>query len=207
MAAGMNDGSFWPSPSSVTMIGARAAITPERSAADWPQATSWRMIRSQVRDAICCSNVVSVPSVEPSLTKITSKANRPDIAAAISSMSGAIFSASLLTGTTIDTSGEVLSLPNSTIPQRSFACPLPPGSGAGLLGTAALAGNHLDAVQRGAGQRHDAAVRCNRKAQPSCREPVAHHDGPESAHQRTGDHVARVMHRDDEAARRDGHRI
>ena len=50
-SAGMNDGSFCPSPSSVATTGARAAATPLRTAADWPQDAACLIWRSQARSA------------------------------------------------------------------------------------------------------------------------------------------------------------
>ena len=67
-SAGMNDGSFWPSPSSVTTIGARAAATPVRTAADCPQERACLTWRSQRRSAVSRVSSSSVVSVEPSLT-------------------------------------------------------------------------------------------------------------------------------------------
>ncbi len=55
----MKAGSFWPSPSSVTTIGARAIATPVRIAADWPQDCSCRICRSQGRSAIKASSSAS----------------------------------------------------------------------------------------------------------------------------------------------------
>ena len=56
ISAGMNAGSFCPSPSSVTTMAPRAAATPLRTAADWPQDCLWRtpaqpgMLRHQPRE-------------------------------------------------------------------------------------------------------------------------------------------------------------
>ena len=64
----MNDGSFCPSPSRVATSGARAALTPLRTAQDWPQETACLIWRSQARSAFRALSAASVPSVEPSLT-------------------------------------------------------------------------------------------------------------------------------------------
>ena len=64
----MKAGSFWPSPSSVTTTGARAARTPLRTAALWPQLTSWRKPRSQGRERRAVAISAAVPSDEPSST-------------------------------------------------------------------------------------------------------------------------------------------
>src|SRR5665811_1870893 len=66
--AGMKAGSFCPSPSSVTISGARAAVTPERTAADWPLDCLCRTRRSQEYCAISRLSSASLPSLEPSLT-------------------------------------------------------------------------------------------------------------------------------------------
>ena len=66
--AGRKAGSFCPSPSRVTTSGARAALTPLRTAADWPQDWPWR---SRRRNGYCALSRVSsagVPSLEPSST-------------------------------------------------------------------------------------------------------------------------------------------
>ena len=41
----MSAGSFWPSPSSVAIQGARASRTPVATAALWPERTEWRISR------------------------------------------------------------------------------------------------------------------------------------------------------------------
>ena len=64
----MKDGSFCPSPSSVAMTGARAAATPLRTAADWPQDSACLIWRNQARSAFSAFSAASVPSLEPSLT-------------------------------------------------------------------------------------------------------------------------------------------
>ena len=66
--AGMNAGSFCPSPSRVAISGARAAATPDRTAADWPQDCLCRTRRSQGYCVIKRLSSASVPSLEPSLT-------------------------------------------------------------------------------------------------------------------------------------------
>ena len=50
------------------MTGARAALMPVRSAADWPQDWACRTWRSQGCSACSRFSSAAVPSVEPSLT-------------------------------------------------------------------------------------------------------------------------------------------
>ena len=69
----MSAGSFWPSPSSVAIHGARASRTPVATAALWPERTEWRISRiSGIASARALRTACAVPSVLPSSTKIVS---------------------------------------------------------------------------------------------------------------------------------------
>ena len=67
---GISAGGFCPSPSIVQMTGARAAMTPEWTAADCPAERGWRTIRSQGLPRAFAAS--PVPSSEPSSTKMAS---------------------------------------------------------------------------------------------------------------------------------------
>ena len=67
----------------VQTMAARAAVTPVRSAADWPQGRAWRTSRSQGNSARSAAIRSDVAAVEPSVTKIASKAPSGAQAAAI----------------------------------------------------------------------------------------------------------------------------
>ena len=65
---GRSAGSFWPSPSSVAIHGARAAFTPVRMAVLWPLCCTWRSARSSGTCAICACSTCQESSFEWSST-------------------------------------------------------------------------------------------------------------------------------------------
>src|SRR5947209_8763660 len=111
-----------------------------------------------------------------------SYAQRPSSAPAISAISGATLSASLRTGTTMETATAVLSeegksaliveLGWSGLDRAGTA--LPAFRGVRFLWGECAPGNPFETSRRGSGQRHNRAVVVDRKAEPARRKPVAH---------------------------------
>ena len=100
----MKRGSFWPSPSRVTTIGARAASTPVITAALLPSERRWATRRAAMPPAASRATTAAVSSLLPSSTRMISWGVSPS-AAAISGRSSARFSASFRAGTTTATFG------------------------------------------------------------------------------------------------------
>ena len=119
-SAGMKEGSFWPSPSSVTTTGARAAATPVRTAADCPHEAACLTCRSHGRSAIRRVErrfgavgravVRHRPARTPSGRSARPR-SRPT--------SGAMLSASLRTGTTTETAGFSVAPVSAASPRSS----------------------------------------------------------------------------------------
>src|SRR6185295_9276418 len=136
---------------------------------------------------------------------MSSKLARPLSAPAISSASGATLPASLRTGTTTEMAG------SSRVSGVVSGMKGWSGRGSGRYRPRVLLaekppGNRLDAPPRWARQRAHGSSLVNGKAEPPRREPVAHQNGAEGADERGGDHVAREMRLDDDAADRDDDR-
>ena len=113
--SGIGFGSFWPSPSSVTMIGPRAASAPDHSAALWPSERAWTTRLTGSPRPASRSSVAAVSSLLPSSTTTTSNGRAPT-AAAISGMSSLRLSASLRAGITTESDGWLLSGIKSQFP-------------------------------------------------------------------------------------------
>src|SRR6185312_6461547 len=109
----MSAGSFCPSPSMVTMMGKRAARIPVRSAALLPRLRPCTSARSAGSTLLSRLSSSSVPSLEPSSMKIASyvEGSRPAMTAAISPISGAMFSFSSLTATIRENGKAVFGIP------------------------------------------------------------------------------------------------
>src|SRR5215510_14878601 len=172
-SAGMKAGSFWPSPSRVTMMPARAWRTPLHTAADCPHEVRCLLCRSHGRLAISSVNSDSVRSVEPSLT---SKLGPLPSAAAISSTSGAMLPASLRTGATIETAGgaalaSVSLMICATWPRHGR---LASWLSASFLWGDKLPGNPFDACERGTGQWPNDSILAEHEGKPARRVPIAH---------------------------------
>src|SRR6185369_7583789 len=144
----------------------------------------------------------------------------------ISAINGATLSASLRTGTTMETATASLS-EESKIGARvlgrfcwvnflGWICPKPEPVLSGcwrrpLLWGGSAPGNPFEASGRGSNKGHNGAVVADRKPEPAGRKPIAHEHRTDDPDQRTGHHVTGVVgyqhqtgRRDDEGI--DGHR-
>src|SRR5437588_464423 len=139
---------------------------------------------------------------------MSSKSTSLARAAAISSTSGAMLSASLRTGTITETAGAA-ALTNVS----PMICPAR-RRGGGLascrerfLWGDKLPGNPFDARERRAGPWSNRAVRANHESQPPRGIPIAHHQRAERAGDRTDHDVAREMRGEHHPAYGDEHGI
>src|SRR5215468_6256334 len=124
---------------------------------------------------------------------MTSYAQRPSSAPAISAINGAILSCSLRTGTTMETATVAVSGEGKSTLWVGWTAGNRGGPARGLLWTLRAPGNPFEALQGGAGQRHNAAVALDGKAEAARREPVAHDHSANHADQGARHHVAWVM--------------
>src|SRR5438445_10007884 len=133
----------------------------------------------------------------------------------ISATSGATFSASLRTGTTMETATAPLSeVVKSALIWLVWKGPEPGISTAWrrpLLWGESAAGNPFEASGRGPYKGHNGAVALDRKPEPAGRKPVTHEHRADDADHRAGHNVARVMGQEHQTGRRDdqgidGHR-
>src|SRR5436309_15653766 len=112
----------------------------------------------------------------------------------ISATSGATFSASLRTGTTMETATAPLSeVVKSALIWLVWRGPEPGISAAWrrpLLWGESAAGNPFEAPGRGANQGRDGAIAMDRKSEPAGRKPVPHEHSADDPDQRAGDHRA-----------------
>src|SRR5258705_9394789 len=146
---------------------------------------------------------------------MTSETQRPSSAQMISATSGATLSASLRTGTTMETATALLSeVVKSALIWLVWKGPEPGISAAWrrpLLWGESAAGNPFEAPGRGPYKGHNAAVALDRKSQSAGRKPVSHEHRADDPNQRAGNHVARMVGDQHQTRRRnddgiDGHR-
>src|SRR5258705_7860663 len=133
----------------------------------------------------------------------------------ISATSGATLSASLRTGTTMETATALLSeVVKSALIWLVWKGPEPGISAAWrrpLLWGESAAGNPLEAPGRGPYKGHNGAVALDRKPEPAGRKPVTHEHRADDADQCPGNHVTRMVGDQHQTGRRnddgvDGHR-
>src|SRR4051794_28595888 len=136
---------------------------------------------------------------------------RRSSAAAISAISGTTLSASLRTGTTMETATAAWSEKDKSglLAWVSMVAGTvrPGGRGVRFLWGETAAGNPFEASRGGAGQRHNGAVPVDRKAQPAGGEPVTHHHRADDADERAGNDVAGMMGQQHQTGRRDHQRV
>src|SRR5882672_1963675 len=115
----------------------------------------------------------------------------------ISATSGATFSASLRTGTTMETATAPLSeVVKSALIWLVWQGPEPGISAAWrrpLLWGESAAGNPFEAPGRGPYKGHNGAVALDRKPEPAGRKPVTHEHRADDADQCPGNHVTRMV--------------
>ena len=188
-SAGMKDGSFCPSPSSVATIGARAAATPVRTAADWPQEAACLIWRSHGRSAFSAVSAASVPSRRAVVDVDELEAS-----------SGPVKRGRDLVDQRPDIAGFVAHRHHHRHGRASGVSGVGSGISVVRLGhrpPGVLSADQprrqplLMRRQRRARQRAAPPVRVDREARPARREPVAHQDRAERAAQGRRDHVAR----------------
>src|SRR5215469_7720532 len=138
---------------------------------------------------------------------MSSKSTSLARAAAISSTSGAMLSASLRTGTTTETAGAALANVSLMIcPARLRGGGLASCRERFLWGDK-LPGNPFDARERRAGPWSNRALRADHASQPPRGIPIAHHQRAERAGDRTDHDVAREMRGEHHPAYGDEHGI
>src|SRR4051795_1101831 len=97
--AGMTSGGSWRSPSSITTASPRAWSSPAVSAGWWPKLRESETIFTRGSSAAAASIAATVPSLEPSSTRITSNVT-PSSAARTRARNGATVSSSSIIGAT-----------------------------------------------------------------------------------------------------------
>src|SRR5262245_37970190 len=105
-SAGMSRGSFWRSPSEVTMIAPRAAANPAENAAVWPKLRRNRITRRRGSAACSAARIAKLSSVLPSSTATISNGRPHALSVSTSSAwSWRRFGDSLWMGMTTERSG------------------------------------------------------------------------------------------------------
>src|SRR3954452_14919546 len=97
---GMTSGGSWRSPSSITTASPRAWSSPAVSAGWWPKLRESETIFTRGSSAAAASIAATVPSLEPSSTRITSNAT-PSSASRTRARNGATVSSSSIIGATM----------------------------------------------------------------------------------------------------------
>src|SRR4030081_1296368 len=136
---------------------------------------------------------------------------RPSSALAISAINGATLSASLRTGTTMETATAAWSEQGKSalLAWVSIVAGTVRAGGHGdrFLWGESAPGNPFEASGRGSGQRHNGTVLMDRKAEPAGGKPVAHDHRADDADERAGDDVAGMMGQQHQARRRNHKRV